>query len=1114
MLDFLKKLFRKSPAAHEHFSPGRRAALAGQKDAEESLRKAEEHFEHLVADVKDYAIFLLDRQGHIRSWNAGAERIKGYKATEIIGQHFSRFYPKEAAASGKPDWELKEATATGRFEEEGWRVRKDGGLFWANVVITALRDESGELHGFLKITRDLTERKQNEEKLRLSEERFRLLIASVQEYAIFMLDPEGRIATWNAGAERIKGYKAEEIIGQHFSRFYTPEDQEAGKPKRVLEIAVATGQYQEDGWRVRKDGSRFWASVLITALWDERGTLRGFAKVTRDMTEHMRAEESTRRLLQEEAARRAAETSAREAQRAQREERRQRDQLHATLASIGDAVIVTDTQGAVTFLNPVAQTLTGWTLQDATGQPVESVFRIINEETRQAAENPVSKVLRQGFTLGLANHTVLITRDGREISIDDSAAPIQSEEGTITGVVLVFRDVTEARRSIEARLHLAAIVEASDDAIISNNLDGIIVSWNQGAERLYGYRAEEVIGKPLAILTPPDHLNELPQILSQIRRGERLDHYETVRTCKDGRRVDVSLTISPIKDASGKIVGASKIAHDITARKRQEAELRFLAESSKLLAELLDVPSTLQKVAGLAVPHFADWCTVDLLDPDGSLRRLAVAHVDPAKIQLAHELHRRYPPDPKGSRGVWHVLRTGRSELLAEIPDSLLVETIQNAERLRILRELGLTSYMGVPLTVRGKPIGVITFVTAESGRRYGPDDVRLAEDLAQRAAVAIENARLYSELKETDRRKDEFLAMLAHELRNPLAPIRNALHIMKMPGANGEDIENARQMTERQVQYMVRLVDDLLDVSRIMRGRIELRKELVELATVLVHAVETAQPMIDARGQQLIVSVPPDSLRLEADATRLTQVVANLLHNAAKFSQRSGRIWLTAEREGKEAIVRVRDEGAGIRAELLAHIFELFVQGERTLERSQGGLGIGLTVVQKLVELHGGSITAHSEGPGKGSEFILRLPGLTDLAKPAQSESGVHAVQVSTTRRVLVVDDNVDAAESIAMLLQLWGHDVRLAHNGPEALKAAEQYQPDIIVLDIGLPGISGYEVARQLRQQPRFRETRLIAMTGYGQEEDFRRSMDAGFDQHVTKPVDPDDLQRLLSC
>jgi PAS domain S-box-containing protein len=824
------------------------------------------------------------------------------------------------------------------------------------------------------------------------------------------------------------------------------------------------------------------------------------------------ADESRRRLLQEEA-------SALEARRAQREERRQREQLHVTLRSIGDAVIVTDRSGGVTFLNPVAVALTGWEPEDAAGQPLERVFHIVNEETRQPVENPVSKVLREGVVVGLANHTVLIARDGREFPIDDSGAPIRDEDGTIAGVVLVFRDATEARRAIEARLRLAAIVDSSDDAIISKNLDGTIDSWNKGAERLYGYTAEEVIGKPLSILVPPDHPDELPAIMERIKRGERVAHYETVRVRNDGRRVEVSLTISPVKSAAGKIVGASKIARDVTAQKRQEAALRFLADASKLLAEVLDVPSTLQRVAGLAVPHFADWCAVDLLGPGGSLRRMAVAHVDPAKVELAHELQRRYAPDPNARLGVWNVLRTGRSELLSEIPDALLAETAKDPDMLRILRELGLKSYMGVPLTVRGQTLGVLTFIGAESGRRYEPADLRLAEDLAQRAAVAIENARLYGELKESDRRKDEFLAMLAHELRNPLAPIRNALQVMKMPGANGAAIEQARQMTERQVRHMVRLVDDLLDVSRIMRGKIELRKERVELAAVIASAVETAQPIVDAQGQELVVAVPPEPLWLVADPTRLAQVVANLLQNAAKFSERAGRIWLTVERDGGEgggrpapsAVVHVRDEGSGIRADLLPHVFDLFVQGDRSLERRQGGLGIGLTVVRQLVEMHGGAVTASSAGPGQGSEFVVRLPVLPQALQPEGSEPRGRPV-VATPRRVLVVDDNVDAAESVALLVRLWGHDVRVAYTGPEALQAAEEYQPEVVVLDIGLPGMNGYEVAGRLRQQPRFQKTLLVAVTGYGQEEDRRRSEEAGFGHHLTKPVDPAALEKLL--
>jgi PAS domain S-box-containing protein len=952
-----------------------------------------------------------------------------------------------------------------------------------------------------------------DEELRRVEEHFNQLVSGVSDYAIFLLDATGCVASWNTGAERIKGYRAEEIIGQHFSRFYPPEVAASGLPAHELEVASATGRFEDEGWRVRKDGSQFWANVVITALKNKAGAVRGFLKITRDMTERKLGEENARRLLQEETARRTAEASTKEAERLQRDERRQREQLHVTLSSIGDAVIVTDTQGLVTFMNPVAHALTGWRPEEAAGQPVGHVFPIINEETRLPVENPVGRVLREGVVVGLANHTLLIAREGRELPIDDSAAPIRGEDGTVAGVVLVFRDVSEVRRAVEARLHLAAIVESSDDAIISKDLEGTIVSWNKGAERLYGYKAAEIVGKPLALLVPAEHPNELPGLMERLRRGERIEHFETVRVRKDGTRVNVSLTISPVKNAAGKFIGASKIARDITDRKRHEESLSFLARVSVLLAELGDVPSTLHKVAGLAVPQFADWCTVDLLNPDGSLHRVAVAHADPARVEQARELTRRYPPDPNAPAGVWRVLRTGKPELIPEITDALLEQAIKDPQRLRVLKDLGLRSYLAVPLAIQGKTCGVLTFLLAASGRRFGSDDLRVAEDLAHRASVAIENAQLYSELKETGQRKDEFLAMLAHELRNPLAPIRNALQVMKIPGADAEMLAQARDMTERQVQHMVRLVDDLLDVSRIMRGMIQLRRESLDLASVISQAVETAQPMIDAQGQSLIVNAPPEALRLEADPTRLAQVIGNLLHNAAKFSERAGRIWLIAERNGNEAVIRIRDEGAGISGELLPHVFDLFVQGDRTLERSQGGLGIGLTVVRKLVELHGGRVDVHSEGLGKGSEFTICLPGLRDALPGESPGTDLQPVRRQASRRVLVVDDNVDAAESLATLMRLEGHEVRVAHNGPEALRVAEEHHPEAVLLDIGLPGMNGYEVARSLRQQEHSRQATLVAVTGYGQEEDRRLSREAGFNYHLTKPVDLTVLQQLLA-
>jgi signal transduction histidine kinase len=555
---------------------------------------------------------------------------------------------------------------------------------------------------------------------------------------------------------------------------------------------------------------------------------------------------------------------------------------------------------------------------------------------------------------------------------------------------------------------------------------------------------------------------------------------------------------------------------DITERKRAEQAARFLADASKSLAALVDYGSTLQKVARLAVPSFADWCAVDVAEPDGSVRRVAVAHADPAKIELAHELERRNPPALNAPHGVPNVLRTGKSEMMAEISDAVLVASAQDQEHLRILRESGLKSYLCVPLVARGKTVGVITFVAAESCRRFDATDLAVAEDLAHRAGNAMENARLYGEVREADRRKDEFLAMLAHELRNPLAPIRNALHIMKQPGADGAVVGQMRELMERQVQHMTRMVDDLLDVSRITRGKIDLRKEVVDLASVVDRTVETARPLFEDRGHELTVDLPPEPVRLEADPTRLEQVLANLLNNAAKYTDHGGHIWLSARQEGGELVLRVKDTGVGIPADMLPRIFEPFVQSDRVLHHSQGGLGIGLTLVRRLVEMHGGTVTAHSEGPGKGTAVIVRLPALSPkqpIPGARAAGEGSEPVGAAPQRRILVVDDNVDAAESLAMLLRMEGHDVRVAHDGSAALAAVEADPPDLMFLDIGMPVMNGYDVAQRLRQWPGLEHLLLVAMTGWGQEEDRRRSQEAGFDHHLVKPVEPDALHQLLA-
>jgi signal transduction histidine kinase len=557
---------------------------------------------------------------------------------------------------------------------------------------------------------------------------------------------------------------------------------------------------------------------------------------------------------------------------------------------------------------------------------------------------------------------------------------------------------------------------------------------------------------------------------------------------------------------------------------RQEAgqarhRVSFLAEASSLLASSLDFHTTLGNVARLAVPALADWCIVDLLEEDGSIRQLAVAHADPAKVDLAWQLDRRYPDNPLAQVGVPQVIRTGQAQLYPTIGDEVLVAVARDADHLEIVRALGLRSGMIVPLAARGRVLGAISLGSAESARTYGPEDLALAEDVGRRAGVAIDNARFYQDFKEADRRKDEFLAMLAHELRNPLAPIRNALQVLRLRGPEASTVQWAQELIERQVQHMARLVDDLLDVSRITRGKIELRKEWVRLAAVVEQTLESIRPLISAAGHQLEVSLPEAPLWLHADPTRLAQVLANLLHNAVKYTESGGRIWLAAELPSsdqdlpQELLLRVRDSGIGIRPDVLPKVFDLFVQGDRGLDRSQGGLGIGLTLVRSLVELHGGSVQAFSSGPGMGTEFVIRLPLPPQQGIDGYLSAGETVGAAARALRVLIVDDNHDAASSLAMLLRLWGHEVEIAHDGPTALDRARGRQAEVVLLDIGLPGMDGYEVARRLCEIAGMETVRLVAMTGYGQQDDRRRSREAGFENHLVKPVDPAELRQLLT-
>ena len=515
------------------------------------------------------------------------------------------------------------------------------------------------------------------------------------------------------------------------------------------------------------------------------------------------------------------------------------------------------------------------------------------------------------------------------------------------------------------------------------------------------------------------------------------------------------------------------------------------------------------------MPSAADWCIVELAEEGGTRIPAVAAHVDPTKAEHVLQLSRRFRKISGDAHGIAGVIRSGKSEFFRDIPESVLKEAMRDdRELIRLYLEAGVASSIVVPIRARGRTLGAILLISANRARLFDEKDVEMAEELGNRAGVAVDNARLYQEAREANRRKDEFLAMLGHELRNPLAPILTALELMRL---RGEDkFERERTIIDRQVQHVVRLVDDLLDVSRITRGKIEIRKENVELSVIIGKAVEMASPLLEQRSQNLKVSVPHTGLAVLADQGRLSQAIANVLINAAKFTEPRGHISVDAEAEGTFVVIRIRDSGAGIAPETLPFIFDLFVQHTPTLDRARGGLGIGLTVVRSLVELHGGSVSAHSAGPGKGSEFVLRLPRASDASTAREASPAAPDRQRKRARqglRVLVVDDNPDAASLLAEALDMHGYRTLVAHDGPSALAAAPSFEPELALLDIGLPVMDGYELARRLRDLRAPAPIRLVAITGYGQESDRALSRKAGFDAHMVKPVDLDALLAVLA-
>jgi PAS domain S-box-containing protein len=678
--------------------------------------------------------------------------------------------------------------------------------------------------------------------------------------------------------------------------------------------------------------------------------------------------------------------------------------LATTLRSIGDAVIATDAVGHVVFMNPVAETLTGWTESEACARPLAEVFPIVNEQTRKEVENPVDQVLRHGTVVGLANHTVLLSRDRtRETPIEDSGAPIRGHGGSIEGVVLVFRDAS--------------------------------------------------------------------------------------------------------------------------VRRREEIRRTFLSQAAAALSESLDYEVTLRRVAQLAVPEMADWCVVNVVEEghDRS-KQLAVMHVDPGKVQFALELSQKYPPDPNSPRGVSNVLRTGRSELYVEVTDQIVEAGARDEEHLRLLRELRLRSAMVVPLIARGKVLGAMTFVYADAKRHYSEADLELAEILAQRCAVAIDNARLYAaesharkNADSANQAKDEFLAAVSHELRTPLTAIMGWVKLLSSPMLEESKKSRALETIDRNTVAMAELIDDLLDMSRIVSGRLRMDRRTVDLGTVLEAAIESIRPAAEAKSIGITLLRDTKPAILTGDSVRLQQVIWNLLSNAVKFTSRGGHVEVVQRQVHSSAEIRVTDSGRGIAPAFLPYIFDPFRQEDATSSRARGGLGLGLAIARRLVELHGGQISVESEGQGRGATFTVTLPlgAVAAADSPAGSVTGDVSREASKYHdlsgvHVLVVDDHGDSRDLIRAVLETCGAEVDTAADVDEAMTAFVQRVPNVLISDIGMPGQDGYDLIQKVRRLPAHRggSVPAAALSAYARTEDRRRALNAGYSMHLAKPIEPGEL------
>ncbi|AMY10567.1 Sensory/regulatory protein RpfC [Luteitalea pratensis] len=783
-----------------------------------------------------------------------------------------------------------------------------------------------------------------------------------------------------------------------------------------------------------------------------------------------------------------------------------------------DAIVTKDLHSTITSWNRAAERMFGYTAAEAIGRSV----RMIIPPELQSEEDTVLAKIRSGEALSHFE-TVRVRKDGARISISLTVSPIRNEAGVVIGASTIARDITDRKTSDLAIRRLAAAVRSSDDAIVTKTLDGIITSWNPAAERIFGYTAAEALGQSIRILIPDQLQGEEDVVIARIRAGETVDHYETTRRAKDGRLVAISLTVSPIRTESGTIVGASKIARDISDQQRlralaqqQARNTERLSDVGVLLASALEREPIVQKVTDAAteltgaqfgaffynVRTAATGDAYMLCSLSGAPKEAFAGFPHPRATELFAPTFRG--DGPVRLEDVTEDPRYGGNAPYVGMPPG----------------HLAVRSYLAVPVKGRNQAVlGGLFFGHSLPGM-FTSEDERLAVGVAAWASVALENSRLFLEAQEANRLKDEFLAVLSHELRTPLNAIMGYSRLLHSGLLTGSKANDAFGTLERNATWLTQIVDDVLDVSRIVSGKLRLDVQSVELPLVIENAIATMRPAADAKGVRLHTLLDPQVGPVSGDPGRLQQVAWNLLSNAVKFTPRNGQVQVRLERVDSHIELTVSDTGAGIRSDFLPYVFERFRQADSSSTRRTGGLGLGLAIVKHIVEMHGGTVEAASAGADQGASFLVRLPLMIVSAGPIVPGTGQHPrTELSAPLRdladvtgvhVLAIDDDEDALSLVRVVLESAGAEVTTMSSAAFALERVSTLRPDVLLVDIGMPQMDGYEMMKAIRgsDDPHVRRIPSAALTAFARASDRTKALRSGFEMHLAKPVDPGEL------